>query len=190
MKVRPSPPSMVLLLMLAACGAVPGADHRSTTTAVSPIETPLATPDAEVKRPPPSSMPKGLAPVSSLPPSPVPDGEAQEVGDIPSGLVLQVIEDAARRTNIEPASVEVIAVENRSWSDGSLGCPELGMFYPQVITPGFRIQLNADRQRLDYRLDTTGYFKLCRDRTGLEIPVPDPQWIPPPADSAINPPTS
>jgi hypothetical protein len=43
--------------------------------------------------------------------------------------------------------VEVTAV---TWPDPGLGCPEPGAVYPQVLTPGYRIRLEADGRRLEY----------------------------------------
>lgn len=37
--------------------------------------------------------------------------------------------------------IDVEEVEARDWPDTSLGCPQEGMAYAQVITPGYRIAL-------------------------------------------------
>ncbi len=58
-------------------------------------------------------------------------------------LIEKAKEDLAQRLSIsttEISLVESIAVE---WSDSSLGCPQQGMFYLQVITPGYLIRLQA-----------------------------------------------
>src|SRR5687767_10541093 len=46
------------------------------------------------------------------------------------------IADLAVRLGIEASAVTVVSVESVTWSDGSIGCPEPGRAYPQVITPG------------------------------------------------------
>ncbi len=37
--------------------------------------------------------------------------------------------------------IQIIGVEAVEWSDSSLGCPQPGMMYMQVITPGYRVVL-------------------------------------------------
>lgn len=44
----------------------------------------------------------------------------------------------------------VIEVEERIWPDTSLGCPEPGRLYAQVLTPGYRIVLGAGDERYVY----------------------------------------
>jgi hypothetical protein len=49
---------------------------------------------------------------------------------------------AAKRLAAE--QLRVISIEAVQWPDSSLGCPRPGMAYAQVITPGYRIQLELD----------------------------------------------
>ena len=41
-------------------------------------------------------------------------------------------------------------IETVEWRDSSLGCPELGKVYLQVITPGYRIVLRAGGKLYEY----------------------------------------
>jgi hypothetical protein len=61
--------------------------------------------------------------------------------------------DLAQRLNIAADQIQVRSVEARQWPDGSLGCPQPGMMYAQVISPGFQIILSAEGQEYDYRTD-------------------------------------
>ncbi len=45
-------------------------------------------------------------------------------------------EDLARRLGLAPEAIRLVSVEAVEWSDASLGCPQPGMMYAQVITPG------------------------------------------------------
>jgi hypothetical protein len=49
------------------------------------------------------------------------------------------------------------------WRDGSLGCAQAGMMYPQVITPGYRIVLSADGVKYEYHTGDRagGLVKFC-----------------------------
>ena len=48
--------------------------------------------------------------------------------------------------------IEVVSVESVDFPDSSLGCPQPGMAYLQVITPGYKVILKADGKTFDYRV--------------------------------------
>ncbi len=50
-------------------------------------------------------------------------------------------------------SVDIVSVEEMEWSDSSLGCPQPGMMYMQVITPGYRVTLEHNGQRYTFHTD-------------------------------------
>ena len=57
--------------------------------------------------------------------------------------------ELARRTlaeelGIKAEDIRVRTVVASEWSDASLGCPKKGQQYPQVVTPGHRVLLEAD----------------------------------------------
>jgi hypothetical protein len=56
----------------------------------------------------------------------------------------------------------------KDWPDGSLGCPQPGMLYTQVLTPGYQVVVEAGGEEYDYRMGRTGTFRLCA--TGTSIP--------------------
>ncbi len=56
--------------------------------------------------------------------------------------------DLSERLGIDISSVNVIDVEEVTWSDASLGCPQKDFQYAQVLTPGVRIMLTA--QEISY----------------------------------------
>ena len=56
----------------------------------------------------------------------------------------------AKKLGIGVAKVSVAKVEAVQWPDTSLGVPEPGKFYAQVIVPGFRIILSADAVQYEY----------------------------------------
>lgn len=56
-------------------------------------------------------------------------------------LVQQAINDLARRESISPASIELLSFEEVVWPDTSLGCPQPGMRYRQVLQDGASILL-------------------------------------------------
>jgi len=88
-------------------------------------------------------------------------------GAVPSGsepLVELAKADLAERIGIEKEQIEVDSVKSVEWPDASLGCPEPGMMYAQVITPGYRILLSHDGENYRYHTDARGNrVVLCDD---------------------------
>jgi hypothetical protein len=97
--------------------------------------------------------------VTTSPPPVPPPAESLPPGS--DTLVQQAIADAARRAGVDPTAVGVVSVEDREWSDSSLGCPKPGQFYAQVITPGFLIVVEAAGQRYEYHTDAGRRLELC-----------------------------
>lgn len=62
--------------------------------------------------------------------------------------------DLAQRLGIAATAITVRTVESVDWPDASLGCPQPGMMYAQVITPGYRIVLEAGGERYEYHGST------------------------------------
>ena len=61
--------------------------------------------------------------------------------------------DLSRQLGVGLDTVELLAVEAVQWPDSSLGCPTPGMMYAQVITPGYRILLQAGDRTFEYHGD-------------------------------------
>jgi hypothetical protein len=70
-------------------------------------------------------------------------------------LVAQAQADAATRTGTAATSWTVVEVRPVDWPDGSLGCPQKGMWYIQVITPGYLIKLEFAGRILEYHASRT-----------------------------------
>ncbi len=58
--------------------------------------------------------------------------------------VTKAKEALAEKLNISTSKIKVDKVEEVRFSDTSLGCPQSGRFYSQVITPGYKIILSAE----------------------------------------------
>ncbi|MGH2354364.1 MAG: hypothetical protein ACRDI2_03480 [Chloroflexota bacterium] len=77
-------------------------------------------------------------------------------------VVRRAVADAAAKTGLPSAQVRPVRVEEREWSDGSLGCPEPGRMYTQAIVPGYLIELEAGGRRLEYHTDRGTRLVLCQ----------------------------
>lgn len=91
----------------------------------------------------------------------------------PSDLVAAIVADLARELGRAPSDVHVLSLEPVIWRDGSLGCPEPGMFYTQALVPGFRLTLEVDGKSFDYRSGRGMAFRRCK-RTAKAGPEADP----------------
>ena len=69
--------------------------------------------------------------------------------------------DLMGRLGVTEEAVVVQSVEAVQWPDSSLGCPQPGMMYLQVITPGFRVVLEAEGQVYEYHASQGRTVVLC-----------------------------
>ncbi|MFO8080584.1 MAG: hypothetical protein R6V07_09780 [Armatimonadota bacterium] len=74
-------------------------------------------------------------------------------------IISQARQHLAQRLGIEPRDIYVGAVEEREWPSSALGVEEAGGMYAQVMTPGYRMVLEADGELYDYHTDMSGQVK-------------------------------
>jgi hypothetical protein len=77
------------------------------------------------------------------------------------------VADLADRLGVEESMVTVVSIEEVTWSDGSLGCPEPGMMYTQSLVDGSLIVLEVDGLTYEYHSgsDTDPFY--CESPTAL-----------------------
>jgi hypothetical protein len=80
-------------------------------------------------------------------------------------IIALVKEDLSSLKGVDVDEIGTPNIEKMIWGDTSLGCPEEGMGYAEVETPGYQILLAiggpASIEQFDYRTDMTGNFVLC-----------------------------
>lgn len=91
--------------------------------------------------------------------APTPEGGA--VGQVPADLMDQIKADLSARSGVPVDAIVELIGEAVEWPDGSLGCPQPGVSYLQVITPGYRVVLKAGDGTYDYRASDRGFFSIC-----------------------------
>jgi hypothetical protein len=101
--------------------------------------------------------------------------------DDPAGIAARLVANAL---SVPLAEITLVSVEARNFGDPSLGCPEPGMSYPQVITPGHRVVVEADGRRFDVRVAGT-HGRICRKPAGKGVPD-EPGAAPPRPDAPIT----
>jgi hypothetical protein len=76
-------------------------------------------------------------------------------------LVEQARQDLANELEVDAGAVTLVQVQQVDWPDSSLGCPQPGGTYLQVITPGYRIELDAQGRRYMYHTDRQTTLVRC-----------------------------
>lgn len=180
--------AVVALVALAACGdddATDTADSSGSTVAptvaastdlpastVAPVTTseptdPPSTDPPPTDPPPTDAVPDSLRPTPTQPTTSGPGGPAPSIpGGPTSGTNLErAIADLAARQEADPGDITVVSEENVTWPDSSLGCPEPGMGYTQVLTDGVRIVLELDGVQYPYHGGGSRGIFLCTSPT-------------------------
>jgi hypothetical protein len=104
--------------------------------------------------PPPAAGQESTVSPSTQPPTGGPSTPAQ-------GPVEQAKSELAGRLGISPGQVNLVSSQEVTWRDASLGCPQPGMQYAQVLTNGTRIVLEAGGKRYEYHAGGRGAPFLC-----------------------------
>ena len=77
-------------------------------------------------------------------------------------LIDQAVSDLASRLKIDASKIEAISAESKTWPDGSLGCPQPGIAYTQVMVDGSLIQLSANGTTYSYHSGGSRAPFLCQ----------------------------
>jgi hypothetical protein len=81
----------------------------------------------------------------------------------------------AQHLGLPEEDIALKDVDEVQWRDSSLGYPQTGMIYLQVITPGFPIVLTVDDEEYKGHTDTQGSVVLCKEASVAGVPaIPDP----------------
>jgi hypothetical protein len=112
-----------------------------------------------------AAEPRVIAPPTRIPVAvetpPVAAGEPVNTSAMPREVRRAVVADAARRFNVPESAVVLTGAEQITWSDGSLGCPEPGRFYTQMLVPGFRVVARTSAGVLRYHTDGRANAVTC-----------------------------
>ena len=127
-------------LLLAACG--PAAQQP---TPAGPTHLPPATQAGKPTNPPaPQATPGPTAQHTGIPASEAPQA------------VLNAQQDLAQQLNIPVDKITIVSVEEVEWPDGCLGVYIEGIMCIQVITPGYKVILEANGELYEYHTNENG----------------------------------
>jgi hypothetical protein len=132
---------MVVLLsalLLAACGAP-----------ATPPSVPTSPPSV------PTSPPSVLA---TMPASPLDPGGGSSTSPAPGqdAAVANSRNDLAEQLNVDPSVITLVSVEHVDWPNGCLGVQTPGVMCTMVITPGYRVILEANGKQFEYHTNERG----------------------------------
>jgi hypothetical protein len=126
----------------------------------------------------PSTLP-GVVPTTAMN-TPMPldlptQGDTIQMTPFPSGLQTMVDiskEDLAKRLSIQVTEIKVSTVSEVLWQDSSLGCPQEGMAYTQVLTPGYLILLEYNNRKYEYHANKGNFVTYCMNPSPLDLDLP------------------
>lgn len=146
----------LLTFALAACRA------RPQPTPI--VETEPAGPEEEVATATPAQPASDESPLPEPESSPLPTPLANPAR-------AAAVDFLARELGVSADQITVVSSEAVDWPDASLGCPEPGVMYAQVITPGYKFVLEAGGETYEVHTDEHGNNVVrCESSRGLEDP--------------------
>ena len=130
------------LLLLAGCAA-PG------VSVPTPIES---EPMSQEVEPPATPVPSTIE---------APDG-------VPDVAWRAIVDHISARIGEPVSDLTVVSAEAITWNDGSLGCPQPGQMYTQSLIDGFKVVVDVQGERYDYRVGRGTDVRLCGRNGPLE----------------------
>ncbi len=76
-------------------------------------------------------------------------------------LIEKAKENLAQRLSISVTQISLVEATEVVWPDSSLGCPQEGMAYAQVLTPGYLILLEYSGTTFEYHASKGNYVITC-----------------------------
>ena len=90
---------------------------------------------------------------------PVPRSPGQQI------LIERARVDLAQRLSVPESQIELIESKEASWPDASLGCPQPGVDYAQIPTPGYLVKLEYGGDEFEYHIGIHGNTRYCENPT-------------------------
>jgi len=119
--------SLIVAVVVILAGCTPAAVQTAVPT-VGPVE-PITTPTDQ----------GGIEPAIPVP-----------MDSVIEALIGKAKSDLAERLSITVDDIDLLEVSTVTWSDSSLGCPQDGMAYAQVLTPGYLLRMSYDAKEYSY----------------------------------------
>lgn len=83
-------------------------------------------------------------------------------GPVPGEIVGVARKYLAAQLDVDEGSFKLDGSESVAWADASLGCPQEGMGYAQVVTPGYRLMFDLAGTPYSVHTDSDGsHMVIC-----------------------------
>lgn len=172
----------VMMTMTVWTGCTPRPPEMTEPASEPSVVSPLALPTTS--EPLNDTSPLAQPTVVQVPsPTPAPPVKTDDLAPAQAEKAVAWAQaDMAAQLEVAIDQIAIVSVEFVQWRDSSLGCPQPGMMYAQVITPGYRILLQSGEKLYEYH-SSQGSDRaiLCqssdasdRDRPGLSPPTRTP----------------
>jgi hypothetical protein len=103
-------------------------------------------------------------------PSPVVAPPVREEGMDLESQVMAARAHLGERLGLPGSEIALLEARHVTWPDSSLGCPQPGLMYMQVLTPGVLIRLDVEGREYRYHGRTGGRPLLCLYPDGEPLP--------------------
>jgi hypothetical protein len=134
---------MLLLASLAGCSPA-GVETQTATPSPPATHTPTSPAlPTETVQPAETATPTEVEKMST------PDAKPPYTPAL-QNLIEKAREDLAQRLSPPVSQIYLVDAQEVFWPNSSLGCPEPGMVYAEVITPGYLIILSAGDREYEY----------------------------------------
>jgi len=162
----------------------PAAEANTATPSFTSTEEPIVTTEATSLPDEPEDLEIQGTPTSQASAEPTIQPAVQALIDLAT-------EDLAGRLDMAPEEIELLSFEFKEWPDGSLGCPQPGMEYAQVLQEGYLIRLKAGGLVYEYHGGGSTAPFLClpsapdvilTKQPPLELKQTPTKSVPPPRD--------
>jgi hypothetical protein len=143
--------------ILASC--TPTEDAIPTEPLTSPPQESISTPRTDY---PPQGDKATMTPISTTP----------AASDL-QNLIEKAKGDLAQRLSIPENEIILLKATDVVWPNSSLGCPQKGMVYAEVLTPGYLIILSVENQEFEYHASRGTELIYCPNPTPPLQGAPD-----------------
>lgn len=82
------------------------------------------------------------------------NAQAQGQEQPPTAVVQAALDAASTQLGVPTDNLVVVMAAQRDWPDTSLGCPEPGRSYAQIITPGYVLTIDTDDLVTEIQVNT------------------------------------
>ena len=146
----------LLSIVLTGCGASQVNTEDPTTAPKEP-----ASPSS-----PSPTTPKQWDDMPIDPPLPITPNPGLEA------LIQSAKADLAQKLSIPASQIKATETKEVFWPDASLGCPQPGIAYNQIPTPGYLIMLVYSENKFEYHADIHGNILHCENPTAPISDIP------------------